>query len=82
MIEKTQVWHEAPKATQRRQREIFEEIKAAAPTMPEDFDWDYAFLNSEGNAADSFSADTEGDDFLACFKATLEVYIDQKVHEF
>lgn len=59
----------------RTQREIFDEVKAAAPTMPEDFDWEIAAMNSEANALDA-------DDKLACFKATLEVYVDQRVHEF
>ena len=59
----------------RRQREIFEEVKAAAPAMPEDFDWEIAAMNSEANALDA-------DDQLACFKTTLEIYVDQKVHEF
>ena len=58
-----------------RQREIFKEVKAAASAMPEDFDWEIAAMNSEANALDA-------DDQLACFKATLEVYVDQKVHEF
>ena len=59
----------------RTQREIFEEVKAAAPTMPEDFDWEIAVMNSETNALDA-------DDQLACFKTTLEIYVDQKVHTF
>jgi hypothetical protein len=70
-------------ATGHKQLEIFAEIKAAAPTLPEEFDWDEAFLNSEGNAADSWGDyEDKQKEFLACFKATLEVYVDQKVSTF
>ena len=55
-------------------RQIVDTIKQGA-IVPETFDWELAIMNSENNALDA-------NDKLACFKATLEVYVDQKVHTF
>ena len=61
------------------QAQIIEEIKLseAGLVVPAEFDWDYAIMNSEGNATQS-----PNEEFLDVLKATLEMYVDQQVHEF